>query len=244
MQAQIDGNASKIKLFIFQRNKFNLRFKIRAQQDVWSLDITMDNAPLADFMKIMQASCHPNCHLVPYCPLQWWAFGTCYKKNAQETYEICHLTTQKRIKNLRLGTNSDINFISNKGYKLNIWTHTEIFWDRYRCWTYSEGGLGGFRTERTGKQDEDHSLYRCPIELLYLDGIHGLWSQAQWENLFPFPQHSPHDCVSLLQWVDHMGVLPCTPLHIHPYPPDSLQTLQYSFRITWLQIWTTLIYFG
>ncbi len=47
----------------------DLRLKVRAKQNIWSLDVSMDDAPLAAFMQIVQPMGHPNRHFISYSPI-------------------------------------------------------------------------------------------------------------------------------------------------------------------------------
>lgn len=55
----------------------NLWFKICGEQNIWRLDVSMNNPSLASLVQIMQASSSTNCNLMPYFPFNCWRIHIC-----------------------------------------------------------------------------------------------------------------------------------------------------------------------
>lgn len=55
----------------------NLWFKICSEQNIWRLDVSMNNPSLASLVQIMQASSSTNCNLMPYFPFNCWRIHIC-----------------------------------------------------------------------------------------------------------------------------------------------------------------------
>lgn len=55
----------------------NLWFKICGEQNIWRLDVSMNNPSLTSLVQIMQASSSTNCNLMPYFPFNCWRIHIC-----------------------------------------------------------------------------------------------------------------------------------------------------------------------